>query len=60
MIFENYKTVHSIELFFTGDEILNFLIREMIFENYKTVHSIELFFTGDEILNFLFNKFYNM
>ena len=45
------------ELFFTGDEILNSLIREMIFENYKTVHSIELFFMGDEILNFLFDKF---
>ena len=28
MIFENYKTVHSMELFFTGDEILNFLFNK--------------------------------
>ena len=41
------------ELFFTEDENLNFLIRGMIFEKYKTLHSMELFFTEDENLNFL-------
>ena len=30
VIFENYKTVHSMDKYFTGGEILNFLIREMI------------------------------
>ena len=41
MIFESYKSVHSIELFFTGDEILNFLIREAILKiiNVCTVYT---------------------
>ena len=56
MIFENYKSVWYTTLFFTGDEILNFLIREVNFENYKSVRYTTLFFTGDEMLNFLIRE----
>ena len=42
-IFSKYKRVSSIQLFFTGDENLNFLIGEI---KYKSVSSIQLSFTG--------------